>query len=64
MSNKNYCPWLFLILLMHLGINVYLDGRKQGTSGGIDIRHACQPVVETFDYCQYYMQGVGTLNFL
>ena len=37
---------------------------KLGTSGGIDIRHASQPVVETFDYRQYYMQGVGTLNFL
>ena len=59
MSYKNYSPWLFIIL-MHLAINVYLDEGKPGTSGGTDIRHASQPVVETFDYCQYYTQGVGT----
>ena len=36
MSYKNSCPWLFL-LVIHLDINVYLDGGNPGTSGGFDM---------------------------
>ena len=49
--------------VMHLAINVYLDGEKPEAHLGDLTSRKSEPVVETFDYSP--IAGIGsTLNFL